>query len=381
MSTFGRAFDRPLFTPGPLTTSPGVKQAMLRDLGSRDHEFVSVVRTIRSTLLDIAGVSQAAGWESVIVQGSGTFGIESVISSALPRDGRLLVLVNGAYGERMVRMAQVHGIAVEAMTWEEDQPVDAAAVAARLATGERPTHVAIVHCETTAGIMNPIEAVGAVVREAGCSYIIDSMSAFGGVPTDVTATQCDFLISSSNKCIEGVPGFSFVIGRRDALLKCEGQARTLTLDLHAQWKGLEQTGQFRFTPPTHALLAFGQALTELIAEGGVAARHARYLANHRALVSGMRALGLVPYLDEAVQGPIITSFHHPADPNFDFGRFYQALNDRGYVIYPGKLTRVDCFRIGSIGRLFVSDTEGLVRTIATVLDEMGVTERGPRARA
>lgn len=363
--------DKLLFTPGPLTTSRTVKEAMLRDLGSRDREFLKVVAEIRERLLALGGLASAE-YECVLMQGSGTFAIESVLSSVVPRDGKLMVLVNGAYGRRMVQIARVHGIAVEVVEVAENATIEAPLAAERLKQAGDVTHVAVVHCETTTGIVNPIAAIGAAVARAGAAYIVDAMSSFGAIEVDLGAAWIDFLISSANKCIEGVPGFGFVLARRDTLEAAKGRARTLSLDLHAQWAGLETDGQFRFTPPTHALLAFREALAELEAEGGVAGRGARYRSNHETLRRGMCELGFEAYLTDEDQGCIITSYRYPADPRFRFEEFYARLSGRGFVIYPGKLTRAACFRIGTIGRLFPKDVEALLAAIGEVLGEMGV---------
>ena len=368
--------DKALFTPGPLTTSRTVKQAMLRDVGSRDPEFLAVVREIRDELVDLAQAS-ARGYEAVLVQGSGTFALEAVVGSALPERGKLLVVVNGAYGRRLVQLASALRIPVAAVECDEDQLPDLDLVERTLAGDPAVTHVAVVHSETSSGIVNPVEAIGEVVARHGRSYVVDAMSSFGALPLDVAGAGIDFLVSSANKCIEGVPGFAFVVARRDALLRCEGRARSLSLDLHAQWRGLEADGQFRFTPHTHALLAFRQALRELREEGGVGARGARYRANQRLLAEGMEQLGFEPFLPRALQGPVITAFRCP--PGFDFPRFYRALSARGYVVYPGKLTRADCFRLGSIGRLSASDVEDLLAAIRDVGAELGIGPPAPRA--
>ncbi len=363
--------DKTLFTPGPLTTSRTVKQAMLRDLGSRDQEFIALVRDIRQRLLRIGQVSEPE-YTSVLVQGSGTFGIESVISSVIPPSGKLLVAVNGAYGRRMVQMAGALRIPCLALTCSEDERPEPAQVAAALAADSSITHVAVVHCETTTGILNPVQEIGALVGAHGARYIVDAMSSFGAVPLDVAACGIDFLVSSANKCIEGVPGFAFAIARRAVLAEIRGFARSLSLDLLAQWEGLEGDGQFRFTPPTHVLLAFHQALLELEDEGGVAGRAARYQANYRALIAGMRAMGFREYLRPECQGYIITSFHYPAHPRFDFRTFYELLSARGHVIYPGKLSHADCFRVGNIGRIGVSDVRALLAAMRETLAEMEV---------
>ena len=362
--------DKPLFTPGPLTTSDTVKEAMLRDLGSRDHEFIQVIEDIRNSLLRLAGVSKAEGWEAVPMQGSGTFAIESVISSITPPEAKWLVIINGAYGERILKIIERHGFAAEAIRCAENELPDLAAIATAL-DGGGFTHVSVVHCETTSGIMNPIAEIGALAKENGCVYFVDSMSAFGGVEFDFAGSQLDCLVSSANKCVQGVPGFGFALCRRELLEATEGLAHTISLDLTAQWRGLESNGQFRFTPPTHTLLAFAQALRELDEEGGIAARAARYRANHDACVAGMRAMGFTEYVPENLQGHIITSFLYPT-ADFDFDDFYNRLNDKGFVIYPGKVTKADCFRIGHIGHLFPANTEALLSAIRAVAAEMNL---------
>lgn len=362
-----------LFTPGPLTTSETVKAAMLRDAGSRDAQFVSMVRSIRERLLAIGGAAPGEGFECVLMQGSGTFAIESVLSSAIPAHGRLLVLVNGAYGRRMAQIAGVHGIAVETLETAENRGIEAHAVGERLA-GAGFTHVAVVHCETTSGIVNPVDRIGEVVARAGAAYIIDAMSSFGALPLLLDTAHADFVISSANKCLEGVPGFAFILARRSALLAAKGLARTLSLDLYAQWAGLETDGQFRFTPPTHALLAFDQALREWEAEGGVAGRAARYRRNHETLAAGMAALGIEAYLPPADRSFIITAYRYPPHPKFSFDLFYSRLSDLGFLIYPGKLTTEACFRIGTIGQLQSRDVEQLLAAIGKVLREMGVAD-------
>jgi 2-aminoethylphosphonate-pyruvate transaminase len=366
------ARDKLLFTPGPLNTSASVKQAMLRDLGSRDEDFLALVCDVRERLLAAYGLSRSSGWEAIPIQGSGTYAVEAAVSSVAPRDGKVLALVNGAYGERIVRMAAVHGIPCEALRTGEDTPVDPAAVRAALARDRALTHVALVHVETTSGVQNPLRAVGEVVRAAKRVFLVDAMSSFGALAIEFEAAGVDFLAASANKCLEGVPGLAFVVARRAALEKIEGRARTLALDLHAQWRYLETDGQFRFTPPTHALLALRQALAELELEGGVAGRGARYRANHERLRGGMEALGFRAYVPREHASPIISTFFYPRHPRFDFRDFYRRLSARGFLIYPGKLTQADCFRLGNIGRLFPSDMDALLAAVPVVLREMGV---------
>ena len=362
--------DKLLFTPGPLTTSLSVKQAMLHDAGSWHFEFNDLVAGIRGRLLSIAGVSRERGWEAVLLQGSGTYGVEAVFQTVVPRGGKVAVLANGAYGNRMAQMLGQAAIDHVVLRTPEDKPVTAEALASRLFTDPAITHVAVVHCETTTGILNPIEQIGQVARSHDKTFIVDAMSSFGAVPIDLVKCGIDFLVSSPNKCLEGVPGFCFVLCQREKLLKCAGNPRTLSLDLLDQFKGFERNGQFRYTPPTHAILAFQQALTEFESEGGVAGRGARYRANHEMLCAGMAKLGLQPYLDPSVQSFIITAFPFPSNPKFSFDAFYRILSDRGFLIYPGKLTQVNTFRIGTIGRLFPAHIQQLLTAIRLILDTL-----------
>jgi 2-aminoethylphosphonate-pyruvate transaminase len=368
------ARDKLLFTPGPLTTSLTVKQAMLRDAGSWHHEFNAIVKSVRERLLAVAGLPPAAGWEAILLQGSGTFGVEAVLATIIPPNGKLLVLVNGGYGERILQMAQYLKISHSVVRTPEDTSPALVAIERALAGDASITHVACVHCETTTGILNPITEVGRIVKQHRRVYIVDAMSSFAAVPIDFASTGIDYLISSSNKCIEGVPGFSFILCRRADLMATEGFARSLSLDLLAQLKGFDKNGQFRYTPPTHVILAFDQALKELEQEGGVLARAARYRRNHQVLVEGMAQLGFRLFLEPKVQSYIITGFHYPTDQKFSFDEFYNRLSDKGFIIYPGKLTQVNTFRIGTIGRIFESDIRSLLSAVGETINEMGVTD-------
>ena len=366
--------DKLLFTPGPLTTSESVKRAMLRDLGSRDREFVEMVRKIRRRLLELGKVADGS-YTAVLMQGSGTFAVESVISTVLARDGKLLVLLNGAYGHRMAKIARTLGIATETLVFPESRQVDPEETRQALRRDPAITHVGTIHCETSTGIMNPVEEISRVVKEHGRVFLLDAMSSFGAVPVSLADSGIDFLVSSANKCIQGVPGFGFVLARQDLLLEAENRARSLSLDLVSQWKGLESDGQFRFTPPTQVLLAFWQALQELDKEGGIAGRAARYAANQKVLLQGMKELGFDAYLAPEYQSYIITSFRYPKHPNFEFSRFYQHLSQKGFVIYPGKVSEAECFRIGTIGHIFPEDLRALVAAVRQTLEDMQIRMR------
>ena len=366
-----------LLTPGPLTTSPGVKQAMLHDYGSRDRRFIEINRRLRERLVTIAGGD--GSHVCVPLQGSGTFVVEAMLGTFLPRDGKLLILVNGAYGQRIARICQYYGRAIAIQETPEDVPADPEALDRALQADGDISHVAVVHCETTSGILNPIEAVAEVTARHGRSLLIDAMSAFGALPLNINELRADAVVASSNKCLEGSPGMGFCIARKDAIEATQGNAPSLCLDLHDQWVAMEKNGQWRFTPPTHCILALDQALAEFEAEGGVAGRGARYRENCRILVEGMRALGFQTLLPDALQAPIIVTFHVPGDPNFDFKTFYDSLRVQGYVIYPGKLTVAESFRIGCIGRLGPAQMRGALAAVAQALASMKVKNCAPIA--
>lgn len=346
------AVDYLLLTPGPLSTTATVRAAMLQDSCTWDADYnQGVVEPIRRELVRLAtGPEYESDYSAVLLQGSGSYVVESVLGSAIGADECLLIINNGAYGARMGEMARCLGLRHHELDCGETSRPEPAAIEAMLARHPEITHLAMVHCETTTGMLNPLEEVAALCQRRGIRLIVDAMSSFGGIPIDMGRLGIEFLISSANKCIQGVPGFGFVIARRVALMACAGRARSVSLDLHAQWQTMEQQGgKWRFTSPTHTVLAFAQALRELEEEGGIAARHQRYSENQRTLVAGMAALGFAPLLPEKWQSPIITAFYSPAHPDYRFADFYQRLKGQGFVIYPGKVSQADCFRIGNIG--------------------------------
>ena len=371
--------DPLLLTPGPLTTSASVKQAMVHDWGSRDAGFIAINRMVLEKIVELAG---AEGTHvTVPVQGSGTFAVEAMITTFVPKSAKLLVLINGAYGQRARKIAEIAGRAVVVHETPEDRPPDLAALDALLSGDPAITHIFAVHCETTSGILNPIEDVARLVAGHGRRLLVDSMSAFGALEIDARKVPYDALAASSNKCLEGVPGLGFVVCRKTALAECKGNATTLVLDLFDQAEGFTRTGQYRFTPPIHVIVALGKAIEEHAAEGSVAGRGKRYRNNARILIDGMRALGFRTLLGEKLQAPIIVTFHMPSDPKFVFQRFYDGLKDRGYVIYPGKLTVADSFRMGCIGRLYPKDMKGALDAVRDVLEDMRVSNGGPALAA
>lgn len=365
-----------LLTPGPLTTSIEVKRAMLRDWGSWDEDFRALTADLRRRLLALLG-DGADAYECIPMQGSGTFGVEAMLGSFLPRDGKILVLSNGAYGARAAETVRYLGRELTVIDKGDYLPPRGEEVSAAIATDPAITHVLAIHCETSSGILNPLAEIAAATAAAGRKLLIDSMSAFGAIDLQPDRIPFEAMVSSANKCIEGVPGFGFVLARRDALEASRGNAHSLSLDLHAQWAAMEKTGQWRYTPPTHVVAAFIEALRIHQAEGGVAARGARYAANRDILVAGMRDIGFETLLDDRWLSPIIVTFFSPADPAFDFARFYELMKRQGYIIYPGKLTVADSFRIGCIGRMDGAVMEGVIAAAAAALAEMGVDNAAP----
>jgi 2-aminoethylphosphonate-pyruvate transaminase len=362
--------DALLLTPGPLTTSKRVKEVMVHDWGSRDAAFLRINTEVLERLPEI--VNARGTHLTVPMQGSGTFAVEAMLTTFVPPTGKVLLLINGAYGQRAKKICDIAKRAYAVHETPEDTPPDLAELDKMLQADKSITHVFAVHCETTSGILNPIAEIGTLVARHGRRLLIDAMSAFGALPLDAVATTFDAVAASSNKCIEGVPGLGFVICRQGALAETKGNATTLVLDLHDQWQNLVKTGQYRFTPPIHVIVSFHQALTEFWAEGGQPGRGKRYAENGKVLIEGMRKLGFSTLLPDRLQAPIIITFHMPKDPKFVFQTFYDLLKERGYVIYPGKLTVADSFRIGCIGRLNADHMRGVLAAVADVLSELGV---------
>ncbi len=369
-----------LLTPGPLTTSYAVKQAMLRDWGSWDGDFRAVTAEMRKMLLEMINDTKGE-FDCVPMQGSGTFSVEAMLASFTPRDGKVLVLSNGAYGKRIAQTLDYLNRDHVVIDKGDYMPPRGDEVTAALRADPAITHVVVVHCETSSGILNPVAEISQAVYAEGRKLLIDSMSAFGAIPLGVSEIRYEAMVSSANKCIEGVPGFGFVIARKDELQAAKGRGHSLSLDLHAQWAHMNKTGQWRFTPPTHVVVAFLEALKAHRAEGGVAGRGARYADNRDVLVEGMRRLGFEILLKDRWLSPIIVTFFNPAHEAFDFNRFYEAMKRKGFIIYPGKLTVVDSFRIGCIGQMDADVMRQVVQAAKDSLNEMGVPDAAPPEQA
>ncbi|MBV4511309.1 2-aminoethylphosphonate--pyruvate transaminase [Pseudomonas sp. SWRI22] len=357
-----------LLTPGPLTTSNRTRQAMMTDWGSWDDRFNQLTASVCSQLLAI--LNGADSHHCVPLQGSGTFAVEAAIGTLVPRNGKVLVLINGAYGKRLAKICEVLGRAFSTFETAEDEPTTAADVDRLLHADSAITHVALIHCETSTGILNPLPQIAEVVKRHGKRLIIDAMSSFGALPIDAREIPFDALIAASGKCLEGVPGMGFVFAEKAALAASQGNCHSLAMDLFDQHTYMAKTGQWRFTPPTHVVAALHEALLQYAEEGGLPARHQRYANNCQALLDGMAELGVRSFLPAAIQAPIIATFHAPDDPRYQFKAFYERVKAKGFILYPGKLTQVETFRVGCIGHVDAADMRAAVKAIAEVLQEM-----------
>lgn len=357
-----------LLTPGPLTTSNRTRQAMMTDWGSWDDRFNQLTASVCSQLLAI--LNGADSHHCVPLQGSGTFAVEAAIGTLVPRNGKVLVLINGAYGKRLAKICEVLGREFSTFETAEDEPTTAADVDRLLHADSAITHVALIHCETSTGILNPLPQIAEVVKRHGKRLVIDAMSSFGALPIDAREVPFEALIAASGKCLEGVPGMGFVFAEKHALAAAQGNCHSLAMDLFDQHSYMTKTGQWRFTPPTHVVAALHEALLQYAEEGGLPARHQRYANNCQALLDGMAELGVRSFLPAAIQAPIIATFHAPDDPRYQFTAFYERVKAKGFILYPGKLTQVETFRVGCIGHVDAADMRAAVKAIAEVLQEM-----------
>jgi 2-aminoethylphosphonate-pyruvate transaminase len=369
--------DKILLTPGPLTTTLRTKLAMLKDWGSWDSDFNAVTASVRKSLQAVIH-----GQDSHVVvplQGSGTFSVEAAVATVVPRDGHVLVMDNGAYCKRAAKLTTLMGRRCTVMPFDEAAQVSPAALDAMLEADTSITHVMLIHCETGAGVLNPLKEVADVCKTHGKGLLVDAMSSFAAIEIDARKVHFDALVAASGKCLEGVPGMGFVFIRKAVLDGCAGRSQSLAMDLHDQYAYMEKTTQWRFTPPTHVVVALAEAIAQFEEEGGQPARLARYESNYRTLTEGMAKLGFKPFLDPAIQAPIIVTFHAPADGRYDFKTFYAAARDRGFVLYPGKLTQVETFRVGCIGAIGPNEMAQAVQAVAGALQDMGITSAAPAA--
>ena len=356
--------DKKLLTPGPLTTSLATKKAMMHDWGSRDQKFIDINHSVRESLITL--INGENEYQCVPMQGSGTFAVESMISSLTSKNAKILILINGAYGHRMKKMCNY--LERNCIDYEvpEDSIHDLNEIEKIIDTNTDLTHVFAVYCETTSGILNPIQEIADLVERKNLSLFIDAMSAFGALPLSCKKVKFDAVAASSNKCLEGVPGVGFILVKNDIIKNAKGNCHSLSLDLYDQWQAMEKNKQWRFTPPTHVLAAFSQAIIEHENEGGIEGRFKRYSNNCKIICDGMKDLGFKQLLPNNLQAPIIITFMQPK--SFDFNKFYNALSEKGFLIYPGKLTVAETFRIGCIGNLNEQDMHDTITAIKEVVN-------------
>ncbi len=371
-----RRHDSYLLTPGPLTTSDDVKAAMHFDKSPNSPAMVAMVREMRDYLLELAHATETH--ECVPLQGSATYGIEAACHTLIDKaTARVLVIVNGFYGMRLAEVMEPIGLNVVRMECPIVPPVSGEEVAAKLDEMPDITHVVLCHCDTGTGILNPLEGIAAACKARGVKLMVDAIASFGGFEIDAAALDLEALFISPNKCLEGVPGMAFVIAKRESLIAGKGRSPSYVLDLHSQWAWMEEKGWFRTTPPTHVLLALGKAVELHKAEGGIAPRQARYRSNWRRLVDGLRQHGFRTFLPDEHASPIIATFHDPDDPNYSFEAFYAAMEKRGFIIFPGRLTSAHTFRIGTMGDLRESDISLIIEAVLDSMEEIGVNRTTP----
>lgn len=365
-----RRHERYLLTPGPLTVAPEVKAEMLIDRSPNANLHRELTEEVRRYLLDICNGTDTH--ECVPIQGSATYAIEAGLQTLMPRDGRLLVVQNGFYGLRLRELAEGLGLAVTALELPMLPLPTRADIERALARDPAITHLLLCHAETGTGVLNPLEEVAAVARERGCKLLVDAVASFGAFPVDVFTLDAEAVFVSPNKCLESVPGIAMVIARRAALEAAAGRSASVVLDLHAQWRFFEETGWWRWTPPTHVVAALAKACERHRREGGAANRLARYRRSWRRLVDGLRGRGFRTLLPDEAAAPIIATFHDPDDPGYTFQALYDALERRGIVIFPGRLTATGTFRIGVMGDLVESDMDLVLAAMDEALAEIGV---------
>lgn len=360
--------ERVLLTPGPLSISLKTREAMLKDWGSWDSDFNQITARVRERILGI--VNGHGSHECVPLQGSGTFSVEAAIGTLVPTGGHVLIPNNGAYCVRMTRICRILNRVVTQLDYAEDAAINAADIDEALRRDPSITHVALVYCETSAGILNPLDDIAKVVERHGKRLIVDAMSAFGALPIDAQKIRFDAVIAASGKCLEGPPGMGFVVLRKEALLECEGRSHSLALDLYDQWVYMQKTTQWRYTPPTHVVAALDAAIEQYLAAGGREARLKTYQQNCHQLITGMKRLGMKPFLPSEIQAPIIVTFHAPQSPNYQFKSFYEAVKAKGYILYPGKLTQLETFRVGCMGQLGADGMLGAINAIEEVVKSL-----------
>lgn len=363
-----------LLTPGPVSVSATTKQVMMIDRPSGDVEFQTDVSQARDYLVEL--VNGRGAYTAIPVPGSATYANEGVIATLVPPGGKVLLHTNGVYGDRLIEICAANGTPHVVLRTRPFAPATPEAFEAVLCADPAITHVMVVHCETSTGMLNPLEPVAEICRRHAKGLLIDAVASFGAMAIDARALGFHAVTLSSNKCMQGVPGVGWAIVQQHALEAARGVCRSLSLDLWDQNQHMQRTGAFRFTPPTHVVAAFAQACREHAAEGGSAARLSRYRRNWHRLIDGMRQMGFSTVVPDEHASPIVATFHNPPDPAFSFDALFQGMKRRGFVIFPGRLAIADTFRIGCMGDVTEDDIGAAMAALAETLVEMGMTGFG-----
>ena len=359
-----------LLNPGPLTTTDSVKfSQVVSDICPREREFGELMKSIQADLTKIAGGNEK--YTTVLIAGSGTASVEATISSVVPEDTKLLVINNGAYGQRIIEIAKAYGIETVELKYKYGNPPDIGEMEEILSNDTSVSSIAMVHHETTTGLLNPLSEVGSLAKKYDKLLIIDAISSFAGIPFSISENNVDFMISSSNKCIQGVPGCSFIICKISELEKSKNIRRSVYFHLFDQYDFMINHLQMRFTPPVQVLYALRQAIDEFFEEGAEN-RYKRYCANNKVLTDGMLELGFQPYLPNAPQSRLLTTYYEPKHPNFSFNKMHDLLYERGFTIYPGKLANMDTFRVANMGALIKTDILNYIDNLKEVLKELKI---------
>ncbi|MDX1638973.1 MAG: 2-aminoethylphosphonate--pyruvate transaminase [Balneolaceae bacterium] len=353
-----------LLNPGPATTARSVKEALVvNDICPREEEFGTVLTDISEGLLKIGNGSEQ--YQACLFAASGTGAVEAMLTSALGADEKVLIITNGAYGIRMEKICDAFSRDFETICRFGEYPqVDRLR---QKLQEEDFTHLAAVHHETSTGMMNPLEEISHLCREFGVKLIVDAMSSFGAYPIDLDRSGISYLAASSNKCIHGMPGLSFVIFHTDCVDEIEKNNGNFYFDMYRQWSYLKQKGQLRFTPPVQVCYSFREAIKDTLEET-VENRWQRYRQNWQVLYDGIRQLGFRFYLPMEQQSHILMAVALDGVLHRGFDHFHDYLYGKNITVYPGVIPETDTFRMAVIGDLYPRDLHYVVEQIEQYLD-------------
>jgi|TARA_B100000315_G_scaffold40571_1_gene35417 2-aminoethylphosphonate aminotransferase len=361
-----------LLNPGPATTTDTVKMAqVVPDICPREEEFSELMAGIRDDLLKIVNVDKKK-YTTVLFGGSGTAVMESVIASVVNQEKTLLILKNGAYGDRMQKIVETYSIPFTTLEYEWGKPINLSEVDSYLKSNRNIGYIAMVHHETTSGILNSIENFSELGKNYGHTLILDAISSYAGISIDLKKTPIDFLMSTSNKCIQGMAGLAFSICKKSELKHLKDiPNRSFYLSLYDQYNYMEKTGQMRFTPPVQTIYALRQAIDEYFDEGSLN-RYNRYTENWKRLREGLQKLGFNLLLDPENESHILLTVVEPKNPEYNFDKIHNLLYDKGFTIYPGKLGKKKTFRLANMGAINSIDIDRFINELSNVIIKIGI---------